>query len=244
MIDVHCHVLPGVDDGPRTDAEAVAMAQQADADGIRVVCATPHIRADHAVHIDELADRVAALNRALDATTIATRIAVGGEVAEPLALALSAQELRAVSYGGAGRWLLLEPRPGPLDESLRETVVALGARGLRCVIAHPERHATADLGERLAALVAHGALVQVTAAHLDDAASGPPLLALAARGLVHLLGSDAHHPSVGRRVELSRGLRCLASVPYVHEHLGWIATEAPAALLRGADVTPPFAARA
>ena len=60
MIDLHCHILPGVDDGARDLDDAAAMAAQAQADGIATICATPHIRHDHDVRIAELADRVEA----------------------------------------------------------------------------------------------------------------------------------------------------------------------------------------
>jgi protein-tyrosine phosphatase len=242
VIDVHCHILPGVDDGPRTLAESVAMARQAQADGITVVCATPHIRADHDVRIAELAGRVRAVNEAVEGDGLAVRIASGGEVAEETALTLTDAELRAVTLGGGARWLLLEPRPGPLAGTLDAVVSALAARGLRSVVAHPERHAGEDLGDRLAALVDAGALVQLTAALLTDPGAGPPMLALAARGLVHVLGSDAHHPAFGRRVELSQGLARLREAPRVRDHLGWIAQTAPAALLAGEDPAVPYRA--
>jgi protein-tyrosine phosphatase len=56
-VDLHCHLLPGIDDGARDLPDAVEMARQAEADGIAAICATPHIRADHAVHIEELPGR-------------------------------------------------------------------------------------------------------------------------------------------------------------------------------------------
>ncbi len=64
-IDLHCHILPAIDDGARDLADSVAMARQAAADGIEAVCATPHIRHDHDVRIEEVADRVGALNAVL-----------------------------------------------------------------------------------------------------------------------------------------------------------------------------------
>jgi protein-tyrosine phosphatase len=240
VIDLHCHILPALDDGPQTLDEAVAMGRQAEADGIAVVCATPHIRADHDVHIPELTGRVEALNRALEAEGVRVRVATGGEVAEEIAPALTAAELRAVTLGGAGRWVLLEPRPGPLGDALPGVVEHLARRGLRCLVAHPERHAGHDLAARLSRLVRAGALVQFTAALLADDAAGPVMLDLAGRGLVHVVGSDAHHPEWGRPVALSSGLARLAEVPLLRPHLEWIARTAPAALLRGEDPVAPY----
>jgi protein-tyrosine phosphatase len=242
VIDTHCHILPAVDDGPPTAADALAMARQAERDGVRLVCATPHVRDDHDVRVAGLADRVRELNRTLEQERLSVRVALGGEVAQTVATRLDDKELRAASYGGAGRWVLLEPGPGPLSERLDAVVDRLAGRGVRCVIGHPERHVTPDLGDRLAALVDRGALVQITAAHLEEADRRQTLLGLAGRGLVHLIGSDAHHPGQGRTTAMSAGLARLAAVPHVRAHLDWIAETAPAALLRGEDPTPPFAA--
>ncbi len=240
LVDVHCHVLPGVDDGAADLADSLAMARQAAADGIGVLCATPHIRSDHHVVIGELPARVAALDAALRSEGIPVRVLSGGEVAQPLASELSDAELRAVSLGGAGRWILIEPAPGPMDDALESAMQRLHARGLRCVIAHPERHAGADAAQRLTRLVAGGALVQVTAALVAEGDAAPTLLDWAAQGLVHLLGSDAHSARVGRPVALFAGLARLAEVPRVAPHIDWIAREAPLAVLAGRPVVPPF----
>jgi protein-tyrosine phosphatase len=240
MIDLHCHILAGVDDGALDLADSIAMARQADADGVALVCATPHIRHDHDVAIAELADRVAELNRALEAAGTQARVLSGGEVAETIAARLDDARLRAVTLGGGGRWILLEPRPGPLADSLTATVDRLAARGLRCVIAHPERHLAPDLVERLAALVRRGALVQATAAFIEDGPAAEGMLALARRGVVHVVASDAHSSHGGRPVRLSGALARLAEVEPTRSHLEWIAREAPRAIVAGEEVTPPF----
>jgi protein-tyrosine phosphatase len=241
VIDLHCHILPALDDGALDLEDAVGMARQADADGIETVCATPHIRHDHDVVITELAGRVAALNAALAERAVRARVVPGGEVAESAVAGLSDAELEAVSLGGGRRWILLEPGPGPLSGSLEQAVDSLAGRGFRSVVAHPERHAGADLAERLAALVGRGALVQLTAAILEHPGAAPVVLALAGCGLVHLLASDAHSSRAGRPVELSAGLAALGRVDALAPHLEWIAREAPAAIVAGEDVSPPFA---
>ena len=73
-IDLHCHLLPGLDDGARDLDDAVAMARQAQADGIGAICATPHVRADHDVVLAELPARRARLTAALEAAGCATRV--------------------------------------------------------------------------------------------------------------------------------------------------------------------------
>lgn len=238
MIDLHCHILPGLDDGARDVEDAVAMALQADADGVGTVCATPHIRHDHAVEIGSLPARVAALQDELERRAIDVRVLTGGEVAQTEVDALSDADLRAVSLGGAGGWILLEPAPGPLDARLELSVQRLKARGLRAVIAHPERHADADLEMRLQTLAAQGCLIQWTAAFVADPAVRGPIARWAGMGLVHLLASDAHSSRFGRPVALADGFaRLRETLP--EAVVRWMAHEAPAAIVRAEPVTPP-----
>jgi protein-tyrosine phosphatase len=240
LIDVHCHILPALDDGALDLDDAVGMARQAETDGIVTVCATPHIRHDHDVVIAELPERAAALNSQLRRRGVGVLVTTGGEVAEPTLARLDDDELRRVSLGAGGRWILVEPAPGVLSASLDAAVEDLGLRGFRSVIAHPERHAHGDLAEHLASLVGRGALVQVTAAMLEREEAAPLIVELAERGLVHLLGSDAHSSRAGRPVRLSRAFGVLAGVDALRPHLDWVTHEAPSALLRGEDVEPPF----
>jgi protein-tyrosine phosphatase len=240
VIDLHCHILPALDDGAADLEDSVAMAGQAQLDGIETVCATPHIRHDHDVVIGELVSHVTALSGELQRRGVAVRVAVGAEIAETAVESLTDSEVGQASLGGGGRWILLEPAPGPIGGSLEDTVEALTTRGFRSIIAHPERHAGADLADRLARLVARGALVQVTAAYLVDAGASPLILELADRGLVHLLGSDAHSSRAGRPVTLSAGVSALSGSRRVAPHLDWVVDKAPRAILAGLDVEVPF----
>lgn len=242
VIDLHCHLLPAVDDGALDVADSVAMARVAHADGIRAICATPHIRHDHDVRIAELPERVAALQHELDRRAVDVRVLPGGEVAETIVEHLDDDELRAVTLGGGGRWILLEPRPGPLSRSLVTTVEHLATRGLRCVVAHPERHLGPELFDHLRAAIAAGALVQGTAAHVEHGPAASGMAALGERGLLHVLGSDAHSSHGGRPVQIAGALRRLAELELLRPHLRWVAEEAPAAIVAGEEVTPPYAA--
>jgi tyrosine-protein phosphatase YwqE len=216
------------------------MARQAEADGIEAICATPHIRHDHYVRIAELPARLSELSRAIAQAGCRTKVLPGGEVAATALEVLDDEELRTVTLGSAGRWVLLEPAPGPLDPSLDDAVVRLGGRKLRAVIAHPERHLTPDLVDRLRRLVDAGAIVQATAAFLLDEETRSGMLALAHAGVIHVLGSDAHSSRVGRPVALAAALEILGAVEPLAPHLEWIARGAPRAIVRGEDLTPPF----
>jgi protein-tyrosine phosphatase len=240
VIDLHCHILPALDDGAIDLDDSIAMARQAEADGIVVVCATPHIHPDHAVQIYELEERVLVLNAELERREIPVRVVRGGEVAEVALDLVDDDGLREVTLGGNGLWLLLEPRPGPLGRGTVGTVEQLDQRGFRSVIAHPERHAGADFRAQLEALVERGALIQVTAALIAEGPAAPTMLDLAEHGLVHLLGSDAHSSRGGRPVRLSEGLARLSAVERTSAHLSWIAADGPQAILGGERVEPPF----
>ncbi|HEY7256208.1 MAG TPA: CpsB/CapC family capsule biosynthesis tyrosine phosphatase [Solirubrobacterales bacterium] len=240
MIDLHCHILPGIDDGAGDLADSVGMARQGAADGIEAICATPHIRHDHDVRIAELAGRVAALNRRLAGEDLPIVVLQGGEVAETAVEGLDEDELALVTLG-AGRWVLLEPAPGPLGDSLERCVEDLHSRGRRVLIAHPERHVAADMFERLARLVDHGALIQMTADYLLREQMAEGLLAMAGLGLVHVLSSDSHSSAHGRPVALTPALERLRDVDALRPHIDWIAEEAPHAIVEGLELEPPYA---
>jgi protein-tyrosine phosphatase len=219
--------------------DSLGMGRQAANDGIEAICATPHIRHDHDVRIEEVAGRVEALNERLRAEGVPVTVLQGGEVAETAVEDLGEEELGRVALGD-GRWILLEPAPGPLDDSLLRRVAHLAERGHRTLIAHPERHLSADMYERIAALVAAGALVQATADFFlrDRTAAG--MVALAEAGLIHVLSSDAHSSHGGRAVHLSAAIEELAELPRVRDHVEWIAETAPRAIVSGGEVEAPF----
>jgi len=239
VIDLHCHILPGLDDGAVDLADSIEMARQAERDGIAVVCATPHVRRDHNVNVEEIAGRVHSLQQELDERRIDVRIAPAGEVAETEIDRLTDSELHLASLGGAGGWVLLEPAAGPIGQRTEASVERLAERGLGTVLAHPERHAGAGFGERLAALAGRGCLIQWTAEFFAEAAPSDLVTELAREGLVHLLGSDAHSSHGGRPVRLAAAFARLATVR-TPDQIAWSMDLAPRAILdRTPVITPP-----
>lgn len=239
MIDLHCHILPGVDDGALDLADSLGMGRQATNDGIETICATPHIRHDHDVRIEEIVGRVGALNERLRSKGIPVSVLQGGEVAETAVEGLSEDELGRIALG-SGRWILLEPAPGPLSDSLARRVDHLAERGHRALIAHPERHLSADMYERITALVAAGALVQATADFFLRERTADGMRALAEAGLIHVLSSDAHSSHGGRPVHMREAFTVLAEIEAVAPHLGWMRDVAPRAIVTGQKLSVPF----
>jgi protein-tyrosine phosphatase len=239
MIDLHCHILPGVDDGSLDLADSLGLARQAVNDGIERVCATPHIRHDHDVRIEQLAGRVEDLNRAIGEEGLPLEVLQGGEVAETAVEALSEEELGRVALGG-GRWILLEPAPGPLSDTLIARVGHLAERGHRTLIAHPERHLSADMYERIAALIAEGALIQATADFFLRERFADGMRMLAEQGLIHVLSSDAHSSHGGRPLHLREAFGVIAEIEATAPHLGWMRETAPRSIVEGEKLELPF----
>ena len=241
LIDLHCHILPGVDDGALDLRDSVGMARQAEADGIRAICATPHIRHDHDVRIEEVGERVGRLNSALRDEGVAVEVLPGGEVAETAVAGLSEEELGRVSLGSGG-WILLEPAPGPLGDGLSRCVGHLAERGHRALIAHPERHLSEDMYDRIAGLIGDGALIQATADFfLREGGIGEGMRSLASAGLIHVLSSDAHSSHGGRPVHMSAAFDELRRLATTAPHVDWMSEAAPRAIVDGEELDVPFA---
>jgi protein-tyrosine phosphatase len=197
LIDLHCHILPGLDDGPTTLQESIDLARGAAADGITTIAATPHVDWSYpAVDSARIHDGVRALQARLDTAGVEVTVVRGAEVAATRALELDDDELRALTLGGGG-WLLLEcPLLLTLTPGFVDAARSLMRRGHRVILAHPERCPiflrSPDL---LVELVAEGMLTQVTAGALSRRYGRTVrdfALLLLQRGAVHVIASDAH----------------------------------------------------
>jgi protein-tyrosine phosphatase len=236
MIDLHSHILPGIDDGPANMEESVSAAQRAREDGVRTVAATPHVREDHPrVRPAELAPRCETLRKHLAEAGVDIAVVPGGEVDLAWAGQASDQELQLVSYGQRGLDLLVETPYGPLPTTFEDLLFSLQARGYRILLAHPERNPTLKAEpERLEALVARGVLVQVTAKAFAATGSRTESQRLAVdiveRGLAHVIASDSHGRAI-QRTPLSEAVAIAEK--RIGERARWMVTEAPAAIIAG-----------
>jgi protein-tyrosine phosphatase len=250
MIDLHSHVLAGIDDGARSLEDSLAILRAAVEDGITRIAATPHVRADYPTSPDAMERGVEALNRAAREAGIPIEVLPGGELDLEFMSDLDDAGLARFGLGGNPRVLLLEcPYYGwPLD--LRDVVFRLATRGFSVVLAHPERNPDVQAEpELLRPLVDAGVLVQVTAASADGRLGSTPRRASRAlidAELVHLIASDAHSAEI-RAVGMSAAAAAAGDPALAR----WLTEEVPAALVAGSGLPrrpkkarrPPFGRR-
>ena len=233
--DLHVHLLPGLDDGPSDEDEAIALAAKLAGDGVRRVATTPHLRGDYPdVRPDELAARTAALQGRIDRERIDLDLVTAGEVAIEWAMAASDDDLRLVSYGQRGQDVLIETPYGPLPAIFEELLLRVTDRGYRILLAHPERnHTLQNNPERLGRMVEQGVLVQITASALasSERRSRSRRLArdLLRDGHAHVIASDSH--GAIQRAALSQGVAAASEL--APNRAQWMVTEAPHAIVMG-----------
>ncbi|MDQ4026004.1 MAG: hypothetical protein M3217_11050 [Actinomycetota bacterium] len=238
MIDLHSHILPGVDDGARSLQEARDLALAAAAEGVEAIAATPHVRSDYPTRAERMELGVAELRRDFANEGIAVEILHGGEIELGRLWEIPHGELVRLSLGQTGRYVLLEFPYRGWPPAAKSAIYTLRDIGMTPLLAHPERNpAVQDHPERLQSLVETGAAVQITAASLDGRlgrASQKAAARLLELGLVHVLASDAHGPHIR-----ASGLGAAAGQLGDPALARYLTTEAPAAIVRG-DAVPPF----
>lgn len=198
FVDMHCHLLPGLDDGPVTWGQSVAMAEAAVAAGIRTVVATPHQLGAYAdSQASAIRSQAARLQELLLARGIPLEVLPGAEVCVEPDLAARILSGQVLTLADRYRHVLVEMPPAiflPLGRLLDD----LAAAGMVGVLAHPERNAGALAKPALLeSLVDEGCLVQVTAASVTGLL-GPRVRSfvesLVRQGLVHFIATDSHQP--------------------------------------------------
>ncbi len=213
MIDLHVHILPGLDDGPAGWEGALEMARLAAADGITTVTATPHLFARRLVEMSRLnpADRILAaaaeLRSRLKEAGIALEVAVGCEAPLCPEMLELLKDGRLLTVNGHGRYLFLEMPDTAIPPATEEVCFQLLSRGLTPILAHPERHPLfREKPERLIRLLHLGCLAQVTAGSITGDFGWRVsrfTRKLLQAGLVRVVASDAHD-SRRRPPELSQ----------------------------------------
>jgi protein-tyrosine phosphatase len=244
LVDLHAHVLPGIDDGPKDLDQALALARAAQESGTSTIAATPHLRSDFPdVHVGELADRCQAMRAALAQADIALELVCATEASLVWALEASEEDLRLASFGQLGTDLLIES-PASAGGGLDGLVYQIRLRGYRVTLAHPERspifHSDPAL---LRELVRQGVLLQVNAESLVGDRRRPRVHRLAVRlcreGLAHAIASDGHRAQAWRPVTALAAAADAAGALVGPERARWMTSEVPSAILAGESLPEP-----
>ena len=194
--EIHFHLLPGVDDGPKSMRESLDLAALAAADGTETIVATPHVHPQHITDPLEIAGRAAELSARLREERIPVGVRPGGELSLHMVRRLSHRQLEAIAQGPASRrWLLLEAPFDGIGDDYTEAADELRGQGFAIVVAHPERAAQNAATERaLEHERGHGSTFQLTAWSFAGQ-YGDHVRALARRLLRcpgSVIASDAH----------------------------------------------------
>ncbi|HEX6458490.1 MAG TPA: CpsB/CapC family capsule biosynthesis tyrosine phosphatase [Thermoleophilaceae bacterium] len=242
MIDLHSHVLPGIDDGPDDLAESLAFAEAAAVQGTTLLVATPHLRSDFPlVRVEEVADRCAELNERLPPAPDIL-VLPGAEVDIFWAQSASEDQLRLASLGQHGSDLLIETPYGLLPDHFEDMLFKINVRGYRILLAHPERNPTfqRDPG-RLKELAGRGVLIQITLPSVVTRERGSRsrklAFALVRDGLAHNMASDSHSSGNFRPPALRTGVRAFSD--FAPAYAEWMVTDAAAAILEGEPLPRP-----
>lgn len=204
MIDLHHHLLPGVDDGPREVSESVAMCGMAADEGIETIVVTPHVLRGRwrSFSRQELASRLDALRAEVGDRP---RLLLGSEYffAHDMADTLRGEAIVPLA---SSRYVLFELASNNIPPMLEQPLYRVQLEGWVPVLAHPERHGVfQEHPELLTALVHHGTRVQLTAGSLTGAFGAKAAAAsetFLRRNLVHFVATDAHNTT--KRPPLAR----------------------------------------
>ncbi len=234
MIDLHCHVLPGIDDGPATIEESVELARAAAEAGIVTIVATPHVNSRTPNEAATIARLVGELNMRLAEEQVHVEIRPGAEIAISHVAEIDPQELERLGLGG-GRWLLIEPPFSPVVFGLDGLILGLQRDGHSVVLAHPERCPALQRDRQMVRSLADaGVLMSITAGSLVGRFGGEVrrfALELARDGLIHNVTSDAHDsvkraPGLAKEIEQAK----LAGIS------DWLTRSVPGAILDGEEI--------
>jgi len=242
MIDLHNHLLPGIDDGAKKLEETLEFLRIARRDGVRAVTATPHMKPGvYDNSRQAILERVALVREAQRGDEAeAVELLPGAEVYFMADVVERARRGELMTVADRGRYLLLELPYQQVPMRVDETVFQIRLLGLTPIMAHPERVAyyLEDL-ERVAASVRLGALTQVTGASLTGLFGSKArdfALLMLERGLIHIVSTDSH--DLRYRPPILSAARETVRRRAGEEAARRMFEEIPRAILEGREVEP------
>ncbi|MCB0166862.1 MAG: tyrosine protein phosphatase [Anaerolineae bacterium] len=240
IVDIHTHILPGVDDGATNYHEALEMARLAVADGTTHLFATPHHRDCTPLTRAEVARRVAQLQTRLDEAHIPLTIIPGHEVRLYDDM-LDDWDRELAGPLGNSRYVLAEPLFHHYDAHTNEMLFELFDRGYIPIMAHPERilPIQKDLS-LIEPFLARGGLTQITSSSLSSDKDRPAhrtALTMLRHGMAHIIASDAHKPH-RRRPVLTKAGQAAALIVGSAQAEAMISTN-PAAVVQDKLISTP-----
>lgn len=208
MIDIHCHILPGIDDGPKNWAESLKMAQIACKDGIRKIVATPHyIKGSYEPPVKEVLSLTKELNERIKKEGLQLEILPGMEVYMDPELPEWVKNEKVLTFNNERKYILIEFPPDSMSPQSERVFYELRLQGIMPILAHPERNEVIMKDpQKLFPFVEKGLLTQVTASSLHGHfGSGCRDTAdfLLNHNMAHFIASDAHFVP-GRMPELKK----------------------------------------
>ncbi len=235
FVDIHCHLLPGIDDGAKSWEESLTMAQMAVADGFETIICTPHqlgnFRRNSGDLIRQHTEQMASF---LADHNVPLRVMPGGDVRIEDDMFDLLQTGEVMTLGDQGRHVLLE-LPHELYFPLEGVLEKLDSMGMVGILSHPERNqGLLKNPELLVPLVEQGCLMQITAGSLMgtfSAASQQLAESMLRQRLVHFVSTDAHGPK-SRRPLLGRAYHRVAEID-CEEVAELLCCENPAAVACG-----------
>ena len=240
MIDIHCHVLPEVDDGPKSWEAAVEMCRMAAADGIRHLVATPHANDRYAYDRDYLSGVTCELR---------SRVGSSPEISLGCDFRFTYENLERVldqphRYTiGETNYLLVELSNYSIPPQLSEGFTRLGDRGLTPILTHPERNPILQqTPQKVLEYADQGCLIQVTGSSLTGFwGERPEFVArwLLDRSAVHILASDAHDTKY--RIPVLSEARAAAAEIVGEDYATALVEGNPGAIVNGQPI--PFCPR-
>jgi protein-tyrosine phosphatase len=243
VIDLHCHILPGIDDGSRSTGESLIMAKLAFENGIRTIVATPHtLDGTYLNPPHRIAQGVLSLQKTLKENRVDLRLCVGADVHLCPGMAEKIKKGDAGTLNNTGKYFLLELPPQTLPSGVKEEIFALKVQGITPIVTHPERH-PAILRDMnlLHDFIAMGALSQITAMSLTGEfgeAVQRCAQELLKHRLVHVIASDAHSAD-SRPPLLSRAVSEAAALTGSESFALSLVHDLPAKILAGEPVEIP-----